>query len=229
MYQFNYQNLVPEDKPIFSCIVPTNWLSRKLPTMGGDVVYVDKQSPIETLTDCVFEFSEQLQKGLSRTIYLDIYHRNATEDNLSVEHTKIFAAPAIIHCCAIEDHDVNDDWCNEVLLLNHFFGWNALTASVGNVYLDFADLISVMSKSSEFVFEFGIGETPTDILPGILDRLASIKAKCLFAMIFCKQQMMRLAYIREVSGALDSDDALLLLSDVAVDQEKMLISVLVGR
>jgi hypothetical protein len=88
----------------------------------------------------VFEFSEQLQKDLSRTIYLDIYHRNATEDNPSVGHTKIFAVPAKIHCCAIEDHDINDDWCIEVVLLNHFFGWNALSASTGNVYFDFATL-----------------------------------------------------------------------------------------
>lgn len=225
MYQFNYQYLIPEDKPFVTCIVPTGWLSKNLPTMGGSVTYADKRESISTCTYYVFEFTEKVQTSESfRSIGLNI----DTMKN-GVSYAKLFEKPANIHCHAIEARDANNDWCIEVLLLNHCFGSHALSASMHNTYLDYGDVLTMMQMSSEFSFEFGIGNTPAEIHPGLLNHLPASRAKCSFVMLFCKQQMMRLAYIDETVEAFDSDDSMILITDVAVDQDKMLISALVGH
>lgn len=233
MYQFNYQDLCPEDEPTFTCIVPAEWLQKNLPTMGGVVVYVDQRGQMNAYTDYVFEFSDEVQTdSSSRTICLDIHHRKATNgNNLSASHSRLFATPAKIHCTTIEEGDASNDWCVEVVLLNHFYGCNASSAITGASYLDFADIITVMSKSSEFFFGFGIGESPQDILPGILERLGTSEAKCAFGMLFGKSGAVRLAHLREMGDWLSSlgSDPLALISDAAVDADKMLLSVLVGR
>lgn len=230
MYQFNYQNLAPEDKPLlFTCIVPSDWLLKNLPTMGGDVTYVDKCDKMDVYTDYVFEFTdaESIDKS-SRTICMSLHHLKSEKGSrMPVSHTNLFEMPAKIHCRAIEDHDANNDWCIEVVLLNHFFGWLALSASMGNVYFDFTFLPPFLSESSEFNFEFGIGDVPGNILPGIIERLSPREAKFAFVMMFCKPPK-RLSYFREAMNAFDIADVLL-FSDVAVNHDKTLISALVGR
>jgi len=228
MYQFNYQYLTPEDKPFVTCIVPEGWLSRNLPTMGGSVVYVDKRDPIRTCTYYVFEFTEKDQTSESfRLIGLNI----DTMKN-GVSYAKLFDKPASIHCHAFDGHDANNDWCIEVVLLNHLFGSHALSASMQNTYLDYSDVLHIMQMSSEFNFEFGIGNVPADIILGLSNCLSNCKAKSTFVMLFCKQQMFRLAYIDEIVDQFDSVDSVdssFLIADIAVDQDKILISVLAGR
>lgn len=219
MYQFNYQGLLPPDELFITCIVPTAWLTKNLPTMGGCVSYADGREQLTSCASMAFEFSDDGSTAdSSRTIYLDIQS----------DGKRCFDKPVTIHCQNIKDSDVDNDWCIEVVLLNHLFGCNALSASMGNIYLDYADLIAVMQKSLDFDFKFGVGEIPSDILPGILGH----DAKSAFWMIFCNEKKMRMTYYKETMKAMHasySEDALILLSDVAVDQEKMLISALVGR
>ena len=239
MYQFNYQHLRPyqdlhsNDGPIFSCIVPTEWLQKNLPTMGGDVVYSDRHGQMDGYTNYVFEFSDEAPTECRpRAICLNIHRREAASDNnSSPSYHKLFAVPARIHCSTIKDCDANDNWCFEVVLLNHFFGTCALSASLGNIYLDFDDVIAAMSESSEFVLEFGVGKLPQDILPGILERLDAKQAKSVFGMLFNKTETMRLAYLDElIDGvSLPTGDPLTIVSDAAVIDDRMLISILVGR
>lgn len=223
MYKFDYWQLLPEEKPLFTCVVPAEWLSKSLPTMGGCVDYVDKLDRLTSCAPVVYEFSDAEPKDeSSRTLCLSILS----------DGRKLFAKPATIHCPQFAERDGDDDWCVEVALLNHFFAFNAPSASMGNVYLDYADFEALMQKSSDFEFKYAIGETPADILPGIMDSHARRSAKGIFGMMFCKPENMRLAYFNhaiEVMSGFDAEDGLLLFGDVGVDQEKMLISMLVGR
>ena len=229
MYQFNYQTLLPEDKPIITCIVPQEWLSKDLPTMGGVVMYVDKSVHIMASSEFVFEFSEvcTIEKSI-RTVNLDILEANNKKFK-AIGYKKLLDAPATIRCRAIEGQDANNDWCIEIVLLNHLFGSFALTASFGNVYLDFADLLAVLSMSSEYDFEFGIGETPQVILPGILERMDYRKKKCSFGMMFGRGSKIWISHLKEMIRELHSLEGVVIVTDIAVDQELMLISVLAGR
>lgn len=233
MYRFDYEYLPTEGEPAFTCIVPAEWLQKNLPTMGGEIVYVSQQDRMNACTNYVFEFSDGiLAEGLPRTICLDIHHREAISSNASLaNYSKLFAAPVRIQCAAIKDSDESNDWCFEVVLLNHFFGSHALSALVGNIYLDFDDILAIMSLSHEFILEFGIGKTPQDILPSIIERLGANDAKSAFAMFYCKYGTARLAHLDEIMGVISQlgDDVTLIISDAAVDDDRMLISMLVGR
>lgn len=229
MYQFNYTGLSVSDKPTITCIVPQDWLSKGLPTMGAEVIYLVKSVHIMTSSEFVFEFTEDAPTDKSiRTIGLNIMQADKGHKK-PITYRNIFEVPAKIHCREIENPDASNDWCMEVVLLNHFFGCFALTASNNNVYLDFGDLLKVMSISPEYTFEFGIGDTPRDILPGMSKRLDYGNAKCSFAMIFCNESKMLMTYLKEVIKEIRTVKESFLLTDIAVDQEKMLISVLVGR
>lgn len=231
MYKFNYQFLASAEAPIFTCIVPTEWLAKNLPIMGGDVAYVDSLNQQTMLTDYIFEFSEVDAEKQYRTIILNVRHKKwAAESGRANIHTNLLAAPVTIHCrVGVEREENADVGCVE-LLLNHLFGSCALSASVGNQYLDFADVFTVLQMSSEFDFEFGIGDTPTDIIPGILQRvtLAGYN-KSVFLMLFGRAGKVRVTHLDEAMQVFSSDDVTLLMSDVAVDQDKMLLSVLIGR
>lgn len=233
MYRFNYEYLPAEGKPVFACIVPAKWRQKNLPTMGGEIVYVGQQDRMNACTDYVFEFfDETLTESLPRTICLDIHHRKTISDNAPLaSYSKLFATPARVQCATFNDSDESNDWCFEVVLLNHFFGSHALSALMGNIYLDFHDVLAVMSLSHEFTFEFGIGKTPQDILPGIIERLGVNDAKSAFAMLFCKSGTARLAHLDEIVGAISrlGDDVASAISDAAVDDDRMLISILIGR
>lgn len=221
MYQYKYQGLQPAETPFFTCVVPAKWLQKKLPTMGGCVGYVGNREPLDVLAKdvLVYRFTDAASTTQSSRI---------VPVELLSDGKKLLDKPAKIHCQAIEVGSESDEWCVEVLLLNHFFGNCALTALFGNISLDHADIVTMLEMSSEFDFKYGVGETPSDILPTILIR----DAKSCFGEIFCNQNKMRSAYLRELSTAMNqscAEDGLSMATDIAVDQEQMLISVLSGR
>ncbi len=222
MYKFNYQSLPFQSKTDVICIVPDDWLLKKLPNFGGWINYVNGQEQMDSVGLFVFVYCDApVSDGLSRTIYLDVFSNGK----------KLFDKPATIHCCNIDEQDRDAEWCIEVLLLNHFFGCNELTRGAGNISLDIWDVINMMLTSSNYQFKFGIGDTPLDIIPEIFDPSACHDVKCAFAVLFCDNQKMRFNYLDEVINplsAMDSEDAFVLFSDVAIEQDKMLVSILTG-
>jgi hypothetical protein len=227
MYQFKYQttnpyDFYPPEELIFTCIVPDNWLSKDLPTVGVCVNYTAKREQLVSCGSVVFEFSDVTSTDeTARTIRLDILQ----------DGVKCFQKPIEIHCPKVAPSELGDECCIEVLLLNHLFGCNAISAWVA---VDFADFIGIMEKSSTYYFQYGIGKTPSDILPDILEPAANRDVKCEFVMMFCDNQKMRLEYLREIMDAMSSSstdesiDSLGLVCAVGVEQDEMLISVLVG-
>lgn len=221
MYQFKYTannpfGFYPPIELIFTCIVPANWLSKDLPVMGGCVSYTSNHQSLDSSGPVVFEFEEMIATDETvRTIQLDIIHKGV----------KCFEKPVLIHCSNIAQ-DQSDDECSiEVVLLNHLLGYSAMSALVA---IDFEDFMAIMKRSSEFNFKFGLGETPSDILPGILAQ----DARSAFGMIFGNNQEKRMAYYNETLKAMEtiySEETLLLLVEVEIDEEKMLISTLVGQ
>lgn len=228
MYQFNYQGIIPADKPLITCVVPAGWRAKNLPTMGGKVAYVDKTGSMERCADYVFEFSELSQASSQRTICLDIHHRDMRDDSSSSAHVRIWKAPAKIYCRHIDVNDANNDWCIEVLLLNHFFGSCALT---GAAPLDLSDIKVTVGFSNEFNFEFGIGETLSDALSDIPEHAAFMDASSAFIMMFCRAEKMRVDSCYQTMDSVMAfySNATCIFGDVDVDQDKMLISVLVGH
>ncbi len=222
MYKFNYQLQPTPQKTDFNCIVPEDWLSKKLPNLGGWINYVNKHEQLNPFTSIIFEFRDApVTDASSRTIYMDV----------SSDGIKLFDKPATIHCRNIDEQDWDAESCIEAVLLNHFFGCNELTRGAGNISLDIGDVINMMLTSSNYEFKYGIGDTPLDILPEIFDPSACHDVKCAFAVLFCNNQKMRFNYLDEVINplsAMDSEDAFVLISDVAIEQDKMLISILTG-
>jgi hypothetical protein len=227
MYQFKYQTtsvfgFYSPEELIFTCIVPAYWLSMGLPTVDDCVNYAAKREQLVSCGPIVFEFSDVTSTDeTTRTIRLDIFH----------DGVKCFEKPIEIHCSRVAKNELGDECCIEVLLLNHLFGYNAISAWVA---VDFADFIGIMEMSSTYYFRYGIGKTPSDILPDILAPLANKDVKCEFLMIFCDHLNMSLEYLEEARIALPSSStdesigSLGLVCAVGVEQDEMLISVLVG-
>lgn len=228
MCQFNYQFLDPEVTPFITCVVPSTWLSENLPTMGGGVIYVDQLSQ-EVHTHYIFEFSEVASlKGL-RTIILDIRHKKWKLISRSYgDHKKLSDSPIKIYSSNAGEKDGDiDSFIN--VLLNHLVGSLAMSAITGSQYLDFADVDTVFQMSSEFDFVFGLGDQPSDILPAMFERTLPSKHKCAFLKLFARQGNLRVSHLNDAIGAFDPTESMILVSDVAVDQDKMLISALLGR
>lgn len=229
MYQFNYHQCSDEDRT--TCIVPARWLEKPLPTMGGAIVYTDNNQK-KMLAGRVFEFFELELDGLVSTVSLETYYLKENADQqMPPTRDNYIDKPVKIHYRAADNHEAETDFSMEVVLLNHFFGaWNA-ESSWGNYFFDYADLMNMLPMSSEFIFEFGIGDTPADILPGIFERLSYNEAKCAFLMLYSDCQRFRLAYIDDTINAFSTsfEGAKLLFGNAAVNQDKMLISALVGR
>lgn len=227
MYQFNYHQC--SDETTTTCIVPAKWLEKPLPAMGGAIVYVDN-SQKKMLSGHVFEFTDLEPDGSVCTVSLEIYYlkENAGKQMPATRENRI-DVPVQIHYRASDKHDTGCDI--EVVLLSHFFGAFNAESSWGNYFVDYADLVSMLSMSTDFVLEFGIGETPADILPGIFKRLSCSEAKCAFLMLYNDYQRFRLAYVDDMMKAFATSfvDANLLFGNAAVDQDKLLISALVGR
>lgn len=232
-YQFNYRGCYQDeqiygDGVLTTCIVPTRWLKMTLPTFSGGVVYTDNTD--KTGLNClVFEFAELESNGMSRTISLQIYdlHERDYHGNSKAPVT-YFEAPVKIHCRAIEFSDAN--WCIELVLINHFFGTLNAESCWGNYFFDYADFFSFITASPEFIFEFGIGDTPAEIVPKILERVACDKAGDVFLVLYCDQDLFRLAFNDEIIQSFQSafDESSVIFGCAGVTQDKMLISALVG-
>ena len=157
----------------------------------------------------------------SRKISLDVFERGV----------KCFEKPVVIRCPNVERNDSGDKCCIEVVLLNHLFGYNAPSVWVD---IDFQDFMATLARSSTYDFKYGIGETPSDILPKIIKTIDGKDVKCEFVMIFCDDQKMSLEYLQEIMDAMPSsktDETLDLQGIVCaagVAQREMLISALVG-
>jgi hypothetical protein len=229
MYKFEYQGSRSQESlshgqefPIFTCIVPADWLSMELPTVGGCVNYANNREKLVSSGPVVFEFSDVVSTDeTSRTISLDIFHSGV----------KYFERPVAIRCPNVERNDSGEKCFIEVLLLNQLFGYNAPSVLVD---VDFQDFIAIMAQSSTYDFKYGIGETPSDILPKIIKTIDGKDVKCEFVMIFCDDQKMSLEYLQEIMDAMPSsktDESLDLqgiVCAVGVAQSAMLISALVG-
>ena len=230
MFKFEYQGLwaqvfpippIPvEELPIFTCIVPTDWLSMELPTVGGCVNYANNREQLVSCGPVVFEFSDVASTDkTSRTISLDVFERGV----------KCFERPVVIRCTNVERNDPGDKCCIEVVLLNHLFGYNAPSALVG---IDFNDLKELMARSSTYELKYGIGKTPTDIMPDIYKSIDGKDVICEFVMIFCDSRTMRLEYLSETGDAMicssPTSDSLGIVGQAGIDQSEMLISALVG-
>lgn len=216
MYQFKYQAINPFDfyPPIeltFTCIVPANWLSLDLPTMSGCVNYTDCLANIAPCGVVVFEFCEQGSSDeMLRIFSLDIVH----------DGEKFFETPIVIH--------VPNSVQSEVLMLNHLFGFNAISAWVA---VDFSDLKTLLKASSTYYLSYGVGKSPAEILPNILQPVADGDVKSKFLMIFGDNKNMRLEYLDKAMDAMTSsstDECLGMVCAAGVEQDEMLISILVG-
>lgn len=232
MYQFDYEEFVgdlypevPQQKT--TCIVPSRWLGMGLPTFGGAVVYTDNPKK-DGLSYFVFEFSELEFNELGRTVSLQIYAPEHTSDHeMSVKIEPIFEQPIKVYCRDLVVSDEN--WCIEIVLVNHFLGTLKAASNWGNCFVDLSDIHQILESSSEFVFEFGIGDTLAEIVPNILDRVSGEPGN-VFLMFYCNSQKFRLSLLDEVHEMIDSsfEDATVLIGNAAVKLDKILISVLVG-
>lgn len=232
-YRFDYEQCLRDafpDDPTFTttCIVPSAWLKMALPTFGGSVVYTDKTDKSD-LSGLVFEFAEMETDDLARTVSLQIYTlEDLPVQGRLVEPEAYFAHPVKIHC---RDFVVADnDWCIQIVLVNHFLGPLHAVSSWGNCFFDFFDLCQVLKGSSEFIFEFGIGRMPVEIVPDILERAACSDAGDVFLMFYCNQDLFRLAYLDEIMGSVQAifETSTVIFGNAAVKQDRMLISALVG-
>lgn len=216
MYQFKYEvsnpyDFYPPTDLLFTCIVPANWLSLDLPTVSGGVNYSDNLGNLVSCGSFVFEFCERSSSDeIWRAFSLDILR----------DGEKHFDTPIVIH--------VPRSMQSEVLLLNHLFGFCADSSLVG---IDFGDVLELLKKGSTYYLRYGVGKSPADILPNILDAAAG-DVKCEFLMIFDGSQKFRLEYLDEALAAMasgSSDESMVLIGAAFVEQDEMLISVLVGR
>lgn len=219
MYRYKYQQTMPEEMSIFSCIVPDGWLQKALPDMDGCVNYAASRGQLSSIAKYLYRFEDIESKDKSvRIVSLEMW-----EDG-----KELFERPVRIYSPCIAAEFESDEWGIEVLLLNHLFGFCALTASIGNVYLDYSDVLAVLKMSSEFDFRYGIGDSPAAVSSEILAH----DAKSGFGMIFCDGHKMRLAYLDDLVEVMTrscADNGMVVITDIAVEQEQMLISVLYGR
>lgn len=226
-FQFSYQHVVPTDTPRFTCVVPTSWLCKKLPEMGGAVNYTDRRDAGRARTDYLVEFIDPVMDGSLASISLDI-HRWGDEQG---EYSSCFEAPVKIHCGSAIHSDTSIEGGVEAVLLHHLFGHQALTASMGNVNLDMADIIATLSLSRKFEFALAAGETPAEIMPKLQDGigLRFEKSGSSFLMLFCNDNNIRLEYLSALGDAFKGGDSSYICTDVAVEQDMMLISALIGH
>ncbi|MDH2915849.1 MAG: hypothetical protein PXX77_03135 [Gallionella sp.] len=227
-FQFSYQHIVPTDIPYFTCIVPTSWLSKNLPEMGGAVSYTDRRDTGAVRTDYFVEFIHPVMEGNSpASISLDILRWNDEQERYS----SCFEAPLEIHCGAATHSSVSIEGGVEAALLHHLFGHLALSATLHNIHLDMADIIATLSLSRKYEFALAVGEMPAEIMPKLQDRsgLRLEKSGSAFLMLFCNDNNIRLEYLSALSDAFEGGDSSYIYTDVAVEQDMMLISALIGH
>lgn len=217
MYQFKYQADVFEIPgvkfPIFTCIVPANWLTLDLPTIGGRVNYFSSGEQPAACGYAIFEFGEISSSDKTlRMFSLDILS----------DGVKCFEKPIVI--------EATDSAQCEVVLLNHILGFASPSVWVA---VDIADLIPLLKLSSIYSFRYGVGKSPSDILPGILGAETDWDAACEYLMVFGDNLNLTLEHLHEAmcamaSNSADEDGSFGIACMAGVEQDEMLISVLVG-
>jgi hypothetical protein len=224
-FRFNYQDLEPVDIPQVTCVVPSNWLNKNLPIMGGAVKYIVDWDWERYLSKYVFEFSVSSLSGHPCSINLEIYTQNQIEHSLKNSFDEQFEAYTTIHCQLVAN--ANDDWNSVVILLNHIFCLYAISASKAALHLDMTDFISMLEKNVELRFNFGVGDSPAQILSGMVDEATFQEARYVLVAMFSNGSY-RLAFLDEIVAALPFKQATVMIVDGFVDQEKVMISLLIG-
>lgn len=219
MYEFNYKHTMPGGATI-TCIVPAAWLALPLPTLGGQVNYIDNQTALSNLPDFLFEFCEETGAQSREAVLLTIYQYPPNEDSgyisLTDHATRITFAPELSFS------DTSPGQC-EVYLLNHLFGSLALSASLGNICLDVGEVVRWVAESHELRYSFGTGDSPDEILPQLQGQFPDDGADRTFAMLFCREEVMRLEYLARLAKRFTRGGPSF-LADAAVTAERMLIS-----
>lgn len=219
MYEFNYKQTVPSGTTV-TCIVPRAWLALPLPTLGEQVNYIDNRAPLTSLPDFVFEFSEESGAQLPQSVELTIYQYPPNEDSgyisLTDHSTRITFAPE----WSLSDKSPGQ---LKVYLLNHIFGSLALSASLGNIYLDFGEVVRWIAGSHELRYSFGTGYSPDEIFPQLRGQFPDDGSDRTFAMLFCREEAMRLDYLARLSQRFTRGGPSI-LADAAVMGGRMLIS-----
>lgn len=226
MYKFNYQYLFHEGKPIFTCIVPEDWLALDLPIFGGDVIYLDKRVKAETITDFTFEFSEMpdaLSSGRTFTLKVDIQRPLLAEPTLG-DYRELFNKTIRIRYQCGANKSTNENVPAEIALLNHWLCGCADSAYTGVSFLDFGDLLVWLSRQSELIFDFETGSEPKVMIQNILERLGDARLASSYSNIFGKDVSMLLAHLEMVAEKLRCS----LVYAPAVDQDEPLISTLIS-
>ena len=224
-FQFSYQHIVPTDTPRFTCVVPTSWLCRNLPEMGGAVNYTDRRDTGNVRTDYLVEFIDPVMEGSLASIGLDMHRWDDEQGGYSSR----FEAPVKIHCGSAIHSDTSVEGGVEAALLHHLFGHQALTASLGNVNLDMANIVDTLSLSSKYEFSLAVGDTVPEILPKLQGEINLVQSGSAFLMLFCNDNNIRLEYLSALGDAFKGGDSSYIYTDVAVDQDMMLISGLIGH
>lgn len=227
-FQFGYQHVVPTDIPNFTCVVPTSWLSRNLPEMGGIVNYTDRRDTGNIRTDYLVEFIHPVMEGISPAlISLQILRWSVEQEHYS----SCFETPLEIHCGAATHSGVGIEDGVETALLHHLFGHLALSATLHNIHLDMSDIVATLSLSRKYEFALSTGETPAEIMPKLQDALGLRleKSGSAFLMLFCNDNNIRLECLSALSDAFKGGHSSFVFTDVAVEQDMMLISALIGH
>ncbi|MDD4930191.1 MAG: hypothetical protein PHP85_13065 [Gallionella sp.] len=223
-YQFNYQKLVQLDTPHVTCLVPSDWLSKNLPTMGGAVIYLDERRNEDAITDYLFEFSEYPQEQSLRIIHMKIYTKKLLGSNSDAGYTGLPDLSIKIHCQIADD--AGSDWHSEVILLNHLFCLYALSAFKNYFYIGIYELVTFLTGYAELSFKFGIGDSPAQILSGMTDETMLRDSILAFVVIFSNENM-RITYLEELA-VLKGEETFLIITDALVNQDRMAISLLTG-
>lgn len=220
MYKFNYKHIMLGGATA-TCIVPSAWLPLPLPAFGEQINYIDSEGALCSLPDFIFAFSEEPGTQLFQSVLLTIYRYPPNEDSAYIrvaDHsTKIIFVPS-------GPSDLGQAQC-AVCLLNHIFGSLALSASLGNIYLDFGEVVRWITESRELRYSFGIGSTPEEIFPQLQGQFPDDGSDRTFAMLFCREEAMQLGYLTKLSNRF-TRGGLSIVADAAVAADRMLISVL---
>lgn len=220
MYEFNYKHIMPGGTTV-TCSVPSAWLALPLPTLGGQINYIDTQGALCSLPDFIFQFSEEPGTQPLQSVLLSIYQYPPNEDSayiLVADHpTKITFVP----------NGLSDPGQAQraVCLLNHIFGSLVLSASLGNINLDFGEVVRWITESRELRYSLGIGSTLEEIFPQLQGQFPDDGSDRTFAMLFCREEAMQLDHLTKLSNRFTRGGPSI-MADAAVAAERMLISVL---
>lgn len=223
LYPYSYKEIFScaDGTPFITCIVPTEWLAMPLPTMKGAIAYVGNQQEKVSSPKKIFEFVE-----ISGVISLTIYTTKIV--NGAAYWMKVGMPTTFrIHHLTEDDNEKTP-----IRLLHHLFApWNVLSSVAPVCFLDFDDLIKMLTNTSEFIFYSSFGDDPQDILLSLLERLRGMDAKEVFVVLFAKRGSIKLSFVDQIVGAFSNlfPEANILLGDAAIQHKKILISVLVGR